>query len=230
LRRQKYKNRSPLIITFSIIIGLLFVYYSNYFEKIAPTIIINNSIDWNLKSNINLKAKDNIGIKHYKVTLQSPSTQIVLAEKELNNLAKNINIQVSPPAIINHNDKKLHLIISVTDTSLWGFFRGNTTLKDVLVTVDTTPPVINTITQSKSIKRGSSGVVIFKVTDKNLKNVYIDTTKHRFYPSKFYKDNYYISLIGWDLKNDNFKVMVVATDQASNITKRILNIYQSLFS
>ena len=95
MRRQKYKNRSPLIITFSIIIGLLFVYYSNYFEKISPTIIINNSIDWNLKSNINLKAKDNIGIKHYKVTLQSPSTQIVLAEKELNNLAKNINIQVS---------------------------------------------------------------------------------------------------------------------------------------
>ena len=104
---------------------------------------------------------------------------------------------------------------------------GNITKKIVDVTVDKVIPKINSVYQTRHIKRGGSAAIIFRARDNNLENVYIDTGKHKFYPTKFYKDGYYLSLIGWDINDDNFKVVVVAEDKAGNFSKKVLTLYQS---
>jgi hypothetical protein len=50
--------------------GGLYIYTSAMFERIKPTIVLENDTGyWNLKKQLNLKIDDASGIKSYKVTI-----------------------------------------------------------------------------------------------------------------------------------------------------------------
>jgi murein DD-endopeptidase MepM/ murein hydrolase activator NlpD len=226
--RRRRKNKLPIVVSLIIVFISFFVYYSNYFERVAPVVAIDKKIFWNLQNKINVSIKDNANIKSYRVVLKSQSNETVLIDKQ--NLSEGVvekTLSISPPAIISYSPEDVKLEITVADNSYWNFFMGNITKKIVDVTVDKVIPKINSVYQTRHIKRGGSAAIIFRARDNNLENVYIDTGKHKFYPTKFYKDGYYLSLIGWDINDDNFKVVVVAEDKAGNFSKKVLTLYQS---
>jgi len=120
----------------------------------------------------------------------------------------------------------LKLTIKVRDKSYWQFFRGNVAVKKAIVKIDKEAPNLTLITNSYSITKGGSGVVIFRARDKALKSLYIETSfGKKFYPNPFYKKDYYISLFAWPIFQKKFRAWVVAVDKAGNKTKQYLPLY-----
>ena len=65
--RRKNKSKIPLLVILALLIaGSVYIYLSDNFERIAPTITIDEKIYWNLTEPIPLKIEDNYGIKSYK--------------------------------------------------------------------------------------------------------------------------------------------------------------------
>ena len=117
-----------------------------------------------------------------------------------------------------YKGENVFLEIEAVDNSKWNYLNGNKTIKRIKINIDTKKPIANIIENTRYIRRGGSALVVVKVEDKNLKNSYIsfnDKIKFKLIP--FYKTNYFISLIAWDINIENFKrVNLIAIDKAGN--------------
>lgn len=123
-------------------------------------------------------------------------------------------------------DKIIKIIVEANDASRWNFLNGNKNVKEFELKVDKRRPEVVTIANSFRIVRGGSAIVIFKASDENLKEVYIQTNyKKKFKVQPFYKKGYYISLLAWPINNKDFRATVVAKDEASNISKSYIPLY-----
>ena len=102
--RRRRKNKLPIVVSLIIVFISFFVYYSNYFERVAPVVAIDKKIFWNLQNKINVSIKDNANIKSYRVVLKSQSNETVLIDKQ--NLSEGVvekTLSISPPAIISYS-------------------------------------------------------------------------------------------------------------------------------
>jgi hypothetical protein len=85
------------------------------------------------------------------------------------------------------------------------------------------------VNNSRYIKRGGSAAVVVKVKDDNLEKAYISfNDSHKFELIPFYKEDYYVSLIAWDINTpyDTFqKVNLIAIDKAGNKTSVKVPLY-----
>ena len=203
------------ILIFLIILGGIgFIYFSPSFERIAPEIKIYSNGYTNLKNPIKIEIKDNRGIKEYKVIAKGDGFEEVIAKAATPNLGKDILIKVNLPQI---NTKNIKLIVVATDTSNWHFFRGNQSVKEFLLKVDTTTPDAEVIANSYAIGRGGSAVAVVKAEDENLKDAYILVNgKYKFKLTPFVKKGYYVSLIAWPIVEKRFDAELVAQDLAGN--------------
>ncbi len=198
-----------------------FVMLSPQFEQTKPQIAIDNEIYWNLKDTLELKLSDSSGIKYYKIIYNDGQKSIELKNEVLNGNEKHINVEVTPPKFdMFYKGSDVSLEIYVTDNSKWNYLNGNEATKKVKINVDIKKPTANVIENSRYIRRGGSGIVIVKVEDKNLKDAYISfNDKIKFELIPFYKENYFVSLIAWDVNLEKFKrINLIATDKAGNKT------------
>ena len=221
----KKKNGFLKFVMLLIIVLLLgavgFVSVSSEFEQNKPKIQIDNTIYWNLKDDLHITLSDDSGIKYYKVIYDDNNKKIDLASKVLDGTNKNITLNIAPPKLdMFYKNKDVKLYIEVVDTSKWNMLEGNKATKTVQVHIDNKRPIANVISNSRYIRRGGSAIVITKVEDPNLKKAYImfnDKIKFDLIP--FYKDNYFVSLIAWDVNIENFtRVNLIAIDKANNKT------------
>lgn len=68
--------------------------------------------------------------------------------------------------------------------------------------------------------------VVFKAKDQNLENLYIQTNfGKKFYPTPFYKEGYYISLLAWPSNEKTFSAKIIAVDKAGNTAKERVRFY-----
>lgn len=212
----------------TLIIGAgAFVLFSSMFERNAPVVTMQTNGYWNLKNSLKININDESGVKSYKITLKSKNEVKVLQYEQLINPEKSINIEVEPPRnSYALKDKNIQIIVEANDVSKWDFLHGNSVKISFRLLVDKQRPKLNIIANSYKISKGGSALVIFKLEDKNLDEFYIQSnSEKRFYPQPFYKDGYFISLLAWPIKNDNFKATVVAKDKAGNITKSYIPLY-----
>jgi len=222
----KKNKKSPVgllvsLVFIIIIVGVGYLYLSPAFEQNKPTIESERSIYWNLKSKVQIKIKDDTGIKYYKITFKDGSKNIVLAQQVMSSSKKEIILDIEPPKLdMFYKGQNTVLEIEVVDNSKWNFLEGNKIVQEIDVKIDTKKPIANVISNSRYVQRGGSGVVIVKVKDDNLEDAFIsfnDTKNFKLTP--FYKEDYYVALVAWPMDISNFdRVNLVVTDKANNKT------------
>lgn len=204
-----------ILILLIIVGGSGFIYFSPMFEKNPPVIKVISSGYTNLKDPVKIVLEDDLGIKYYRVVIITKE-----GVKELSNLTdpsmgKKVVLSINLPETIS--DKAIKLKIVAADTSKWNFFSGNETSKEVILKVDTISPEVEIVNNSYAIGRGGSGAVVVKVYDEHLKDKYILVNgKYRFNLTPFVKENYYVALIAWPIKEKVFNAELVAIDLAGN--------------
>ncbi len=229
MRREKsYAGIVVIFIFLLIIAGAVYVYNSKQFERTPPKIIAKNTIYWNIKTPLKIVLKDNSGIKFVHATLSDGKNSIVLVNKIYNNPQKDLNLFVkSPNNSFIYQKQNFTLQIKAVDSSKWNFFSGNQAIKNIHIVVDTKRPELGIIDNSYGIREcGGTALVIFQAKDKNMKNLYIQTSfGKRFYPTPFYKKGYYISLLAWPVRANSFNANIVAIDKAGNISRAHIPLY-----
>jgi murein DD-endopeptidase MepM/ murein hydrolase activator NlpD len=227
LRKKNNSSFGVLFIILLVVGGAFFVYFSSMFERNAPVISMVENGYWNLKKPLSIKIEDDSGVKSYKVILKSNKEEKTLQYEQLITPQKLLNLKVEPPrSAYTMKDKTIDVIIEANDVSKWNFMNGNSVRKVFKLTIDKKRPKVNIVSNSYKISRGGSALVIFKVEDENLENIYIQGNgDKKFIPQPFYKDGYYISLLAWPVVDKNFKATVVATDMAGNVAKAYVPLY-----
>ncbi len=223
-RYSKKRGLSTVVIAVVLILiiaGFGFLYSSSMFERNVPKIGIKSKIDWNLRAPLKLNLSDDSGIKYVRVSLSDGKNSVNLIEKLYTSILKQQTIAIKfPKTGFTSLKKNFKLFIEVTDNSKWNFFSGNSSKKVVNIKIDRRRPELFIINNSYKIIKGGVATVVFKAKDLNLKELYIQTNfGKRFYPTPFYKKDYFVSLIAWPVEQKKFRATIVATDDAGNITK-----------
>jgi murein DD-endopeptidase MepM/ murein hydrolase activator NlpD len=108
------------------------------------------------------------------------------------------------------------LKISIRDFSLNGLFRGNETVQQIRVTMDTKPPKVTLGHAQRYIHPGGSGLVVYTVSERPGRHgVMIDTTFFPGFPTG--KPDTYLAYFAlpWDAKELG-TTKVIALDEAGN--------------
>jgi murein DD-endopeptidase MepM/ murein hydrolase activator NlpD len=226
------KNGSIKYLMILILFGVLgltsFILFSYQFEQNKPEILVKDKIYWNFKTKLNIKLTDESGIKYYKITYHDGDKSMQLNSEILSSINKEMIVEVSPPKLdMFYKSKNVYLEIEVVDNSIWNFFDGNKNIKKVNLIIDTKKPIASVINNTRYIRRGGSALVVVKVEDMNLKEAYISfNEKIKFKLIPFYKENYFISLIAWDVNIEKFhRVNLIAIDYAKNKTITKIPLY-----
>ncbi len=230
---MKKKSNVVQIIVIVLILGLGalggYLYFSPLFEKNAPQITIKNKAYWNLKDELKIDVKDESGVKYYKVVFKDGVNEKVLKSEVLTTPIKELSLQLAPPALdLFFKSKEIEIVVTAVDSSKWNFLEGNEANVSFNMKIDTKKPTANVVANSLAIRKGGSAVAVVQVLDDNLESAYIsfNNDEEIFALTPFYKDNYYVSLIAWDVGIENFEqVSLVATDKAGNITKTKIPLY-----
>ncbi len=209
-------------LVFILLFGAVgFVMVSPQFEQTEPSIVIEDEIYWNLKSKLEIQLSDASGIKYYKIVYNDGQKSIDLNNEVLTGKETDITLEIEPPKFdMFYKGNDVSLDIEVVDNSKWNYLNGNVATKKVRINLDIKKPIAQIIENSRYIRRGGSGIVIVKVEDENLQDAYISfNDKIKFDLIPFYKDNYFVSLIAWDVNIDKFKrISLIAIDKAGNKT------------
>jgi len=227
LRNKNNSSFSLLFVMILIIGGGLFVYFSSMFERNAPVVTVDNNGYWNLKKPLKIKIDDESGIKSYKITLKSSKGEETLQYEQLITPQRELNLEVKPPrSAYTIKDKTIEIIIEANDVSKWNMLAGNSVKKIFSLVIDKKRPKLNIVSNSYKISRGGSALVVFKVDDENIKDMYIlGNDEKRFKVEPFYKKGYFISLLAWPVIDSSFKATIVATDKAGNVAKAYVPLY-----
>ncbi len=227
MRRKKSSSFGILFVFALIIAGGVYLYNSVLFERDMPNITLDTNGYWNLKKPLKLKIEDASGIKSYRVILQSSAGEKTLYSERPLVLKNSVDIEVEPPrSAYAMKDKVVKVIVEANDASKWNFLSGNSSVQEFELIIDKRRPELVTIAHSYKINKGGSAVVIFKVNDENLKDIYIQTNyDKKFIAQPFYKEGYYISLLAWPVNNDGFKATIIASDYAQNVSKSYIPLY-----
>ena len=225
--RNKSKSTLGIILLGLIIAAVVYVNTSLRFEKNPAVITMENNGYWNLEKSLELNIDDESGVKAYKITFQSSEGESTLAYEQLIDPAKSLKLEVKPPrSAFTLKDNEVTVSVEVRDASSWNFLKGNTVIKNFNILIDKRRPSTSIISNSYGIQKGGAALVIFKATDENLKEIYIETnTQKKFIPQTFYKEGYYISLLAWPITSDSFDAKIIATDNAGNIKKTHIPLY-----
>ncbi len=112
---------------------------------------------------------------------------------------------------------KAELIIVVTDFSLKGMLKGNSTVTRYPVTIDTKAPKVTVQHSQQYIRPGGSGIVVYEISEPSVRHgVSIDASFFPGFPLHG-RDKSFISYIAlpWDSKR-LASTQVIAADQAGN--------------
>lgn len=229
MRRNKSGTFLSTFILVVIIVAVGFVYFSPQFEKNIPKISFKSNKYWNLHDKLKIVINDESSIRYYKVTFIDGKNTIILDEKLFsNNTNTRQEILVKAPKLdMFYKGTDVKIKVEVVDNSKWNFLNGNSSSKTFDIKVDRTKPIASVINNSRYIKRGGSAVVIVKVKDDNIANAYIEFNKKiKFKLTPFYKENYFIALIAWDINIEEYeRVNLIAIDKAENKTVSKVPLY-----
>ncbi|MCD8213902.1 MAG: M23 family metallopeptidase, partial [Campylobacter sp.] len=210
-----------VLILLAAIGGFGYAFMSSDFERNAPIIGIQDKVYWNLRSPMNIKFKDDRGVKFVRISMNDGKNDLNILNQVIEKPSTDLDINLTFPKTGFFTAKDTYeMIIEAVDTSKWNFFTGNKATKKVQVILDTTKPDLYILSQSYSISKGGSAVVVFRAGDNRLKEVYVQTNYgKKFKAVPFHKEGFYASLVVWPVKVENFSAEVIARDFAGNESK-----------
>jgi murein DD-endopeptidase MepM/ murein hydrolase activator NlpD len=229
LRRRKSNSSFGVLFVFVLIVAAaLYVYFSETFERNAPMISMQkNNGYWNLKKPLKIKISDASGIQSYKIVMHTKDGDKTLEYEQLLTPKKELILEVAPPrGSYTMKDKEIKLLIQAQDISKWNFLKGNLAQQSFKLKIDKKRPRVSIVSNSYKISRGGSALVVFRVEDENIDDIYILSNHNKHFKAQpFYKEGYYIALLAWPVKDSGFKATVIATDFAGNIAKSYVPLY-----
>ncbi|CAA6805254.1 MAG: Peptidase, M23/M37 family [uncultured Sulfurovum sp.] len=233
-RRRAYgrNDRSSSSLWIVILIALIgagaYVYTSKSFERDAPSIESGKSVYWNRKDPLKIKLSDVSGLKSYEIKVRDDTNEIVVANEMILETVHEKIVEIKYPkkavggVLLDPRATKLQISFTATDKSNWNFFQGNSVTKIINVHVDYKRPDINILSNSYSITKGGSALVVFQVKDRALKSFVVEAGGLTFKAQPYKKEGYYATLLAWPFNVENFTANIRAEDMAGN--KRISNI------
>ena len=229
MRRRKSNSSFGVLFVFVLIVAAaLYVYFSETFERNAPMISMQkNNGYWNLKKPLKIKISDASGIQSYKIVMHTKDGDKTLEYEQLLTPKKELILEVAPPrGSYTMKDKEIKLLIQAQDISKWNFLKGNLAQQSFKLKIDKKRPRVSIVSNSYKISRGGSALVVFRVEDENIDDIYILSNHNKHFKAQpFYKEGYYIALLAWPVKDSGFKATVIATDFAGNIAKSYVPLY-----
>jgi len=232
-RRRGYgsdKSSSSLwiIILLALVGAGAYIFTSKGFERNVPSVDVPDFIYWNRNDPLKIKLSDESALKSYEVKVSDGTNEITVAnEMILENINEKI-VEIKYPkkavsgVLLDPRTTKLKITFMVTDKSNWNFFQGNSVTKIINVKVDYKRPDINILSNSYSITRGGSALVVFQVKDEALKSFFVEAGGKLFKAQPYKKEGYYATLLAWSFDSENFTANITAEDMAGN--KRVSNI------
>jgi len=98
------------------------------------------------------------------------------------------------------------------------------------IIVDKKSPLLTVISNSYGIGKGGSALVVLKAVENHPDTLKIVlNNKHDFKVFPFLKDNYYISLICWPVKEKSFNAKIISKDLAGNKTILPLSFFKKKY-
>lgn len=226
--RRESSNSLWIVILLALVGGGAFVYTSKSFERNAPVIESASSIYWNRKDPLKIKLSDESGLKSYEIKIRDEKNEIIVANEMILESVHEKIVEIKYPkkavngVLLDPRADKLQITFSATDKSNWNFFQGNNIVKKINVFVDYKRPDINILSNSYSITRGGSALVVFQVKDRALKSFVVEAGGKTFKAQPYKKEGYYATLIAWPFNAENFVANIRAEDMAGN--RRVTNI------
>ncbi|MEN4053948.1 MULTISPECIES: M23 family metallopeptidase [Sulfurimonas] len=229
MRRRKSNSSFGVLFVFVLIVAAaLYVYFSATFERNAPAITLQNSNGyWNLKKPLKVKISDASGIQSYKIVMHTKDGDKTLQYEQFLTPEKELILEVEPPrGSYTMKDKEIKLLVQAQDISKWNFLKGNLAQQSFKLKIDKKRPRVSIVSNSYKISRGGSALVVFRVEDENIDDIYILSNHNKHFKAQpFYKEGYYIALLAWPVKDSGFKATVIATDFAGNVAKSYVPLY-----
>ena len=228
MRNRNNGSSFGLLLVLALIVGgSFFVYFSSMFERQAPKITMQTNGYWNLKKPLQVKIADDSGISTYKITFKTSKDETTLEHEQLINPEQTLSLDVKAPrGAYTIKDKSIEIIVEAKDVSKWNFFKGNAVKQVFTLQIDKKRPRLSILSNSYKISRGGSALVIFKVDDENIDELYIKgNNDKKFIPQPFYKDGYFISLLAWPVVDSSFKATIIAKDKAGNVARSYVPLY-----
>ncbi len=222
------------IIVFIIIPGGWFLVKS--FEGQKPTIKIqlpSHYINRAYEMSVFVSERGK-GLKNVRVSLLKQNTEVVLLSKTYTNpgIMGSGVFEDSFKIPINFNNQKISdgdalIIVQVSDYSFRGWNKGNISYLEEKVTIDSVPPKVEILTRKHNIKRGGSGLVIYRLFEDGIQSgVMVDDN---FFPgfSGMFSDKFiYAAFIGIaQNQGQGAKIAVIARDSAGNQTRKGFHYY-----
>ena len=163
------------VIVFLMVMGIIaFLFLSPTFERVAPKVLVEKEIYWNLQKPIKVEISDNSEIKSYDVIFEEFQKQTKLETKVVKNEKGVLELEILPPLFDEtYKPKEGNIKIDVYDASKWNFFKGNQTVTNSKLIIDKKSPVANVVTNSYLLRQGGSGIIIAEIADENIKDYYI---------------------------------------------------------
>ncbi|MDE6886162.1 MAG: M23 family metallopeptidase [Helicobacteraceae bacterium] len=222
--RFKIKKGNIISLLFLVVVIALicFIYFSPHFEREKPNIEVPNMTYYNLKWDIPIKLSDPSGIRSYKVIFIKDDEEKILLDKKVSK-QKEVIFNLPLPKINLSDCQNLKYKIIANDGSKNRFFMGNTATKDFELIIDNKLPKVRIVAMSNTISKGGSAMVVFYASDEAISDISISNGEQSFVAFPFYKENYYIGIIPWFIKNPKFSGSIIVRDKAGNVRRSNVN-------
>lgn len=229
---QAENHRAVILIPLIVLIGLLGAgyYLAPRFEREAPQIRLMPDSDVLGLAPLELVVTDQgSGLKSVSATLTSGGSEITLASEQYSQPVPEKTIAVALSSkLAGIKEGPAVLKVSARDGSLWNFFRGNETVFEKNITIDTTPPTLELIADDRYINFGGVGAIVYKPSaDTVTSGVRIGGYFFPGYQGQIKgRPDHFIALFAhpYNVPVDA-KAMLVATDKAGN-TREMPLVYE----
>ncbi len=206
--------------------GYIFI---TYFEGEKPSITADNLPNFiGKKTDITLTVADTrSGLRSVKILLSQAGNEKELFSRVFprkqddgsgGTAKETISVTIDTKAL-KLKDGEAVISAKVTDYSLRGLMKGNSTELFHKATIDTSPPKLSILHSERYIKPGGAGIVIYKIDDAVKHGVMLNSSYHRGFPLTDGSDSKYIAYIAlpYDTKEIS-EAKIFAIDVAGNKT------------
>ncbi len=215
-----------LIVVIALVAGAFFM--APRFERSSPQIKLPDSDVVGLAPVEIAVGDQGAGLKSVTATLSAGGSERTLVSEQYAQPVsdKKFNVDLSKVAGLKEGPAVLR--VSARDASLWNFFRGNETVIQKNLTIDTTPPSVELIADDRYVNFGGVGAIVYKASaDTATSGVKIGDYFFPGFKGQI-KDqpDYFIALFAHPYNVPaSAKAMLVATDKAGN-SKQIPVVYE----
>jgi murein DD-endopeptidase MepM/ murein hydrolase activator NlpD len=230
--QKRFNLRTPSIYFTALVVLVAAVGAGLYFtlprfEWHAPVVKVTPESDTIGLAPIEIDVSERgTGLKSVTVNLSSGGAEHSLAAEQYSSpvMQKKIPIALSSK-LTGLKEGPAVLRVSARDGSLWRFFKGNETIVQKNITIDITPPTLETIADDPYINFGGCGVVVYKPSSDAVRSgVKIGRYFFPGYKGHTNDANAYIAFFAhpYDVPETE-KAVLIAVDKAGNEKKTTLS-------